>query len=51
MQCEHDYVVLEDNIQVEEIRYFSSDKETAIEISGYVVFHCRKCLDIQKKVF
>lgn len=49
--CEHDYKVLEDNIQVEEIKYFDNAKATEIEISGYVVFHCRKCLDIQKKVF
>ena len=48
MECEHDYAVIEDDIHVDEIRY--GNGELSVEISGYVIFHCRKCLDIQKKV-
>lgn len=49
MECEHDYEVLHDEIQVEETR-FMGEEEVKIELSGYVIFHCKKCLDIQKKV-
>lgn len=49
MECEHDYEVLHDGIQVEETR-FMGEEGVEIELSGYVIFHCKKCLDIQKKV-
>lgn len=48
-ECEHDYAVLYDNIDIEELRYTDGDVE--IEVRGYAVFHCKKCLDVQKKVF
>lgn len=48
MGCEHNYQVIEDNIDVDEIRF--NDGVVNIEIRGYVVFHCAKCLDIQEKV-
>lgn len=51
MECKHDYEVLENDTTIEEIRYFDSNEEAEINISGYVVFYCRKCLDVQKKVF
>ncbi len=49
MDCEHDYEVLHDGIEVEETR-FVGDGKVSIELSGYVIFYCKKCLDIQKKV-
>mgnify|MGYP001401617399 CR=1 FL=1 len=49
MNCEHEYEVLHDGIQVEEIMYMDEGK-IEIELSGYVIFHCKKCLNIQKKV-
>lgn len=48
-ECEHDYKVLHDNIDVEELRFTDGDIE--FEVRGYAVFHCKKCLDVQKKVF
>ena len=48
MNCEHDYKIIEDDININEIRY--GDGDINIEISGYVIFYCKKCLDVQKKV-
>lgn len=47
---EHNYVVLDDYIDVEELKYF--DREgTELQVSGYAIFYCIHCLDIKKKVF
>jgi len=48
MNCEHDYKIIEDDININEIR--CGDGDINIEISGYVIFYCKKCLDVQKKV-
>ena len=47
--CEHEYGVLEEDIEIVEHR-FLGESEAEIELSGYAVFYCKKCLDIQKKV-
>lgn len=47
-QCEHDYEVIEDDINVDELRF--GDGDVRIDICGYVVFYCKRCLDIQRKV-
>lgn len=49
LTCEHEYEVLYDGIEVEKARFIGNGK-VSVELSGYVIFHCKKCLDIQKKV-
>lgn len=47
-QCNHDYRVLTHSIDTIEYRADNEVKHTKEE--GTVLFHCTKCLDIQKKV-
>lgn len=50
MGCEHDYEVLEDDLNVEIANYLDGKGEIIMNVHGYAVFYCKKCLDIQKKV-
>jgi len=50
MQCEHDYKVLDDNIEVEQSNFYDDGSSVELDVKGYVVFYCRKCTDIQKVV-
>lgn len=49
MECEHDYEIIEEDIETEVTKFL--DGEAVIEVTGYAVFFCKKCLDVQKKVF
>lgn len=47
-QCNHDYRLLADSIDMIECR--ADDIIESIRVEGMALFHCTKCLDIQKKV-
>lgn len=46
-RCDHDYRLLADSIDMIEYR---ADEVKNIRVEGMALFHCAKCLDIQKKV-
>ena len=46
--CEHDYRLLTDSIDMIECR--ADDEVKGARVEGMALFHCTKCLDIQKKV-
>ncbi|MGG4180806.1 hypothetical protein ABEW03_16110 [Virgibacillus pantothenticus] len=45
--CNHKYEVITNNINITEVR---TGNVLDIEVNGYILFYCSKCLDIQKKV-
>jgi len=48
MECEHNYEILTDNLDT--VVTGCGNGEVTTNTTGYVVFYCTKCLDIQKKV-
>lgn len=48
LDCEHEYEVLEDNLETVVTRFPDGEVET--DTTGYVIFYCKKCLDIKNKV-
>lgn len=51
MECEHDYKLIK-NVERETFKQLNTASMTYETLTepGYMIFHCSKCLDIQKKV-
>lgn len=46
--CNHDYEVLLNDLET--VKTFSDNTIGTVRVTGCVVFYCRKCTDVQKKV-